>query len=328
MNISKYMKPENIKPFMKMANNYMNKNRNALILAALSSTVTGLVVHVRETNQKEKDITDACKKCMADNSKIFEAKITSLKNDFKEKERKLQNHVKQQEALLNEVYNECKASLEKLVDEYEREIEIFISKPNKSTEEINELKRLVNECAEYQYRQFTPGILNETYFMIGNIAELNVECIVNAANKSLLGGGGVDAAIHRAAGKELLEECKILNGCNTGDAKITKGYNLLAKSIIHTVGPIYSGKADDAEKLASCYIKSLDLAKENDIHSIAFPSISTGAYGYPVAEASKIALNTINNWVKENLDYEMMVFVCCYDENTYITYRNSYKQLG
>ena len=123
----------------------------------------------------------------------------------------------------------------------------------------------------------------------------------------------MDGAIHRAAGPKLLEECRTLNGCNTGEAKITGGYQLKATYIIHTVGPVY--KEDDpkcAELLRSCYISSLELAKEHDIHSIAFPAISTGVYGYPADEATAIALRTISGWLSENKDYGMAVILSCY----------------
>ena len=157
---------------------------------------------------------------------------------------------------------------------------------------------------------------------LGDITQLDCDCIVNAANSSLLGGGGVDGAIHRAAGRELLEECKTLHGCNTGEAKITRGYRLKADYVIHTVGPIYSGSETDAKRLSDCYRNSLDLAKENEIHSIAFPAISTGVYGYPLEKAIPVALQTIRQWIKENLDYEMSIILSCFDQNTYDQYRS------
>lgn len=154
----------------------------------------------------------------------------------------------------------------------------------------------------------------------GDITKLSVDAIVNAANKSLLGGGGVDGAIHRAAGPELLAECRTLHGCNTGEAKITKGYKLPAKYVIHTVGPIYSGKEKDASDLRNCYWNSLELVAKNDVHSIAFPAISTGVYGYPVLEATMIAINTVRDWIKENSSYDLKVVFVCFDERTYNYY--------
>lgn len=130
-------------------------------------------------------------------------------------------------------------------------------------------------------------------FIQGDITRSDCECIVNAVNNSLLGGGGVDGAIHRAAGPDLFAECRTLCGCKTGEAKITKGYHLKAKWIIHTVGPIYSGAEEDAIILASCYSNSLNLAKANNIHSVSFPAISTRVYGYPAHESIFIALNTV-----------------------------------
>lgn len=158
-------------------------------------------------------------------------------------------------------------------------------------------------------------------FFVGDITKISADAIVNAANKSLLGGGGVDGAIHRAAGKKLLEECRTLNGCNTGEAKITKGYNLPAKFVIHTVGPVYGGRGDDAEKLYSCYKNSLDLAAKNNLHSIAFPGISTGVYGYPKAAAAKIALTAIIDWLKNNSDFEIEITVVNFGEGDYKIYQ-------
>ena len=155
----------------------------------------------------------------------------------------------------------------------------------------------------------------------GDITRLDCECIVNAANRSLLGGGGVDGAIHRAAGPELLRECRTLGGCETGQAKITGGYRLPAKWVIHTVGPVYSGRARDAELLASCYRNSLELAKKRGIRSIAFPAISTGVYGYPVEAATRVAVDTVREWLEENRGYTMKVIFCCFDGGTYGAYQ-------
>ena len=154
----------------------------------------------------------------------------------------------------------------------------------------------------------------------GDITKLELDAIVNAANKSLLGGGGVDGAIHRTAGKGLLAECRTLNGCETGEAKMTDGYNLPAKHVIHTVGPVYSGKPSDAQKLENCYKNSLKLAFENGLHSIAFPAISTGVYHYPSKDAAEIAVNTVKAWLEEHPDYEMDVVFSCFDEKTYDIY--------
>lgn len=161
--------------------------------------------------------------------------------------------------------------------------------------------------------------------VLDDITKSECECIVNAANSSLLGGGGVDGAINRAVGIGLLKECRTLGGCKTGEAKITKGYNLKARYIIHTVGPIYHGSDEDAELLKNCYINSLNLAKQRNIHSISFPAISTGAYRYPLKEATSIALNSVLEWFKDNSDYEITVEFCCFDENMYSYYTDTYK---
>ena len=150
----------------------------------------------------------------------------------------------------------------------------------------------------------------------GDIVKMKTDAIVNAANTSLLGGGGVDGAIHRAAGPELLAECETLNGCRTGEAKITKGYKLKAKYVIHTPGPIWrGGKWGEAELLANCYKNCLALAKENGVKTIAFPSISTGVYRFPVDQAAKIAVGEILNFLN-NEDSIEQVTIVCFDDKT------------
>lgn len=151
----------------------------------------------------------------------------------------------------------------------------------------------------------------------GDITKLKVDAIVNAANSSLLGGSGVDGAIHRAAGKELLEECRNLHGCKTGEAKITKGYNLPAKYIIHTVGPVWNGGTNDEEQsLQKCYENALCLAIEHNCKSVAFPAISTGVYGFPKEAAAKIAVTTIRQFTKGKVDEDFEVWLVAFDPET------------
>lgn len=158
-------------------------------------------------------------------------------------------------------------------------------------------------------------------FLKGDITKLKVDAIVNAANTSLLGGGGVDGAIHRAAGPELLEECRTLNGCRTGEAKITRGYDLPAKYVIHTVGPVWGGgNRNEDELLANCYRNSLQLAVENEKKSIAFPAISTGVYHFPLERATRIAVNEVKKFLEKNESMEKVIFVC-FDEGTYKVYK-------
>jgi O-acetyl-ADP-ribose deacetylase len=162
----------------------------------------------------------------------------------------------------------------------------------------------------------------------GDITKQTVDAIVNAANKSLLGGGGVDGAIHRAAGPQLLEECRTLNGCETGEAKITKGYNLTAKYVIHTVGPIYgSHHGREAELLGSCYRKSIALADKHGLMSIAFPSISTGAFGYPIHEAARVALGTVKELVEAGKTGVQRVVFVTFSSSDYAIYQEAYREL-
>ncbi len=155
-----------------------------------------------------------------------------------------------------------------------------------------------------------------------DITKLEVEAIVNAANNSLLGGGGVDGAIHRAAGAELLKECKKLGGCKTGEAKITKGYNLSAKYVIHTVGPVWrGGKYNEAELLAQCYQNCLKLAIDNKIKSIAFPCISTGVYKFPKKEAAQIAVSEVKKYLNNHNIKNLEVIFCCFTDEDYSIYK-------
>ncbi len=154
----------------------------------------------------------------------------------------------------------------------------------------------------------------------GDITRIKVDAIVNAANNSLLGGGGVDGAIHDAAGPKLLEECRTIGGCPTGEARITKGYNLPAKYVIHTVGPIYDEEPDPATLLASCYKNSLELALKHSIKTIAFPAISCGIYGYPLEDACKIAVDTVISFLKNHKSIEKVIFML-FSADSYAIYQ-------
>lgn len=163
----------------------------------------------------------------------------------------------------------------------------------------------------------------------GDITERIVDAIVNAANSTLLGGGGVDGAIHDAAGPELLAECRTLNGCETGQAKITKAYGIeQAEYIVHTVGPIYGRESErEADLLASCYTRSLQLAADHGCRSIAFPSISTGAYGYPILSASRIALTAIRDFVAEKASCFELIEIATFSSSDYRIYQRAYREL-
>lgn len=162
---------------------------------------------------------------------------------------------------------------------------------------------------------------NKIQILKGDITKVEIDVIVNAANTSLLGGGGVDGAIHRAGGKAILEDCRKIiakqGGCKTGEVVITTAGDLKAKFVIHTVGPVWNGGGkNEAQKLSSCYSKSLQLAVDNNCKSIAFPCISTGVYGYPVNEAAKIAVNTVSDFISKNDIIEKVIFVC-FDSDNY-----------
>ena len=168
---------------------------------------------------------------------------------------------------------------------------------------------------------------NKLTLIKGDLTHLTVDAIVNAANTSLLGGGGVDGAIHRAAGPKLLAECKTLKGCSTGEAKITKGYNLPAKFVIHTVGPVWhGGNHHERALLASCYQTSLQLAVNHKVKTIAFPAISCGIYGYPIDQAVNIAITQTLSFLKQHKEIEQVYFVCL-DEVVYRAYEKEFNAL-
>ena len=168
----------------------------------------------------------------------------------------------------------------------------------------------------------TNNVISRIKVVQGDITLIEVDAIVNAANKTLLGGGGVDGAIHRAAGKELLEFCRTLNGCETGEAKLSPGFNLPAKYVIHTVGPVwYGGRHNEAELLGNAYKNSLKIAKKKKFRAIAFPNISTGVYRFPKRYAAEIAINTVKNFLK-NSEYPNEVWFVVFDSENMVIYKS------
>lgn len=170
-------------------------------------------------------------------------------------------------------------------------------------------------------------IADRIKLITGDITVLKVDAIVNAANRTLLGGGGVDGAIHRAAGPGLLAECRTLGGCRTGEAKITGGYDLPAAHVIHTVGPVYRGRPSDAADLASCYRNSLDLAERHGLRTIAFSAVSCGVYGYPAGEAAAIVAGTVAEWLERHPDSPLTVYLVCFGAEIRRAYEDALARL-
>jgi O-acetyl-ADP-ribose deacetylase (regulator of RNase III) len=175
----------------------------------------------------------------------------------------------------------------------------------------------------------TDALIARMLVVEGDVTHLDVDAIVNAANRSLLGGGGVDGAIHRAAGPALLAECRTLGGCETGDAKITRGHRLPARHVIHAVGPVWrGGRSNEDALLASCYARSLEIARDLGLTSIAFPAISTGIYGFPAARAAVIAVETVADFVDEEPGLLRRVIFCCFDDDALALHREALAARG
>ena len=311
---------------LKGTGKYVQEHKKEIFVGAAATVTTGVVSSMFWASHEEKAKTEAQKEGYVKASKTYEKKYKELLDYINELEQIISQPDKATVQLIDDIIEEYEMTIRKMLYMCKNELTKLEANGNKTPEEVEYMIRVANDYANYKLKLFGTESISDIYFMIGNIAYLEVDCIVNAANKTLLGGGGVDGAIHEAAGAGLLQECKSLNGCKVGEAKITKGYKLPAKYVIHTVGPIYKGNKQDEIELANCYLNSLELAKEKGIHTIAFPAISTGHYGYPLKKASEIALGTISKWLVENEDYPMAVIMCSYDEETYEVYRSIWSE--
>lgn len=319
-----------IEEILKNAGKYIKDHQTEIKVGAGATIATGLASSMFWSDHEQKAVTEAEKRGMVKASQMYEEKFHKLVNQIDELERKLSANVQgffssdqEMGELFDSVVNEYEQTIRKYLQMCQKELASLESKSNRTEEETEYMTILVNEYTTHALKLPEAQSASNIHYIIGRIESLAVDCIVNAANRTLMGGSGVDGAIHKAAGEELNKACKTLNGCNVGNAKMTRGYNLPAKYIIHTVGPIYSGKRQDAIDLANCYISSLELAKKNNIHTIAFPAISTGHYGYPAKAAADIALETITKWLDTNRNYVMSVIICCYDAKMYDVYKGN-----
>lgn len=316
-----------IEELLKTTGKYIKDHKDQIITGTTAAVGTGIITSMFWVSHEENAKIEAEKVGYERASKTYSKKCKELKEYINELERKISHPDKETEQFIDDILDEYELSIKKILQMCKSELAKLEANKSKTQDEEEYMICLANDYANYKLKLFGGESTSDIYFMIGNIAYLDVDCIVNAANKSLLGGGGVDGAIHKVAGEGLLQECKTLNGCKVGEAKITKGYKLAAKHVIHTVGPIYKGSKQNERDLENCYINSLNLAKENDIHTIAFPAISTGAYGYPLKEASEIALGTVSRWLVENADYPIAVIMCSYDAKTYEVYRSIWSEV-
>lgn len=311
-----------IEEMLKNAGKYVKDHQTEIKVGAGATIVTGLASSMFWSDHEQKAVTEAEKRGMVKASQMYEEKFQKMINQIDELERRASATDRETEKFIDGILDEYKQTIKKYLQMCQKELASLETKTNRTEEETEYMILLVNEYTTYSLKLSEVQSTSIIHYMIGSIEYLKVDCIVNAANKTLMGGSGVDGAIHKAAGEELNKACKALNGCNVGGAKMTRGYNLPAKYIIHTVGPLYKGKRQDAQDLANCYISSLELAKKNNIHTIAFPAISTGHYGFPAKEASKIARDTISKWLSENKNYNITVIICCYDLEMYEVYKD------